>query len=106
MKETADPSASLGMTKGKVALSPESGWWMKETADPSASLGVTKGKAALFLNVVGGWGEQQVPPLRSPGFPVDLDGVDAFHVPFFTEGRIRGLVQWCVAGNPGTLRSG
>jgi hypothetical protein len=26
--------------------------------------------------------EQQVPPLRSPGFPVELGGVDALHAPF------------------------
>jgi hypothetical protein len=51
-------------------------------------------------------GAPQIPPLRSPGFPVDLDGVGALHAPFFTEGRTRGLVQCSVAGNPGTLRSG
>jgi hypothetical protein len=27
-------------------------------------------------------GEQQVPPLRSPGFPVKLGGVGALHAPF------------------------
>jgi hypothetical protein len=26
--------------------------------------------------------KQQVPPLRSPGFPVELGGVDALHAPF------------------------
>jgi hypothetical protein len=50
--------------------------------------------------------ELQIPPLRYPGFPVELGGVVALHAPFFTEGRTRGLVQRCVAGNPGTLRSG
>jgi hypothetical protein len=50
--------------------------------------------------------ELQIPPLRSPEFPVKLDGVVAIHAPFFTEGRTRGLLQCCVAGNPGTLRSG
>jgi hypothetical protein len=49
--------------------------------------------------------ELQIPPLRYPGFPVDLGGVGAIHAPFFTEGRTRGLVQCSVAGNPGTLRS-
>jgi hypothetical protein len=37
--------------------------------------------------------EQRVPPLRSPGFSVELGGVDALHAPFFTEVRTRGLVQ-------------
>jgi hypothetical protein len=39
--------------------------------------------------------------LRSPGFPVEICGVDALHAPFFTERRTRGPVQCCVAGNPG-----
>jgi hypothetical protein len=26
--------------------------------------------------------ELQIPPLRSPGFPVELGGVDALHAPF------------------------
>src|SRR5580698_5649780 len=51
-------------------------------------------------------GALQIPPLRYPGFPVGLGGVVAIHAPFFAEGRIRGLVQSSVAGNPGTLRSG
>jgi hypothetical protein len=72
----------------------------------SASVGMTKGRDALPLRFDVRDDEQQVPPLRSPGFPVELDGVDTLHAPFFAEGRIRGLVQCCVAGNPGTLRSG
>jgi fermentation-respiration switch protein FrsA (DUF1100 family) len=44
---TADPSASLGMTKGSAVLSGETGLWMRGTADPSASLGMTKGSAVL-----------------------------------------------------------
>jgi hypothetical protein len=36
-----------------------------------------------------------------PGFPVDLGGFGALHAPFFMERRTRGLVQRCVAGNPG-----
>ena len=39
--------------------------------------------------------------LRSPGFPVEICGVDALHAPFFTERRTRGPVQCYVAGNPG-----
>ena len=49
--------------------------------------------------------EQQVPPLRYPGFPVEVNGVVELHAPFFAEARKRDLVLCCVAGNPGTLRS-
>src|SRR3984957_13447708 len=35
---TADPSASLGMTKGRAGSSVELGLWMRGTAGPSASL--------------------------------------------------------------------
>jgi hypothetical protein len=76
---TADPSASLGMTKGKVALpwravtgqkailgkalhpshedvilsgAPRRFIAQRGTADPSASLGMTKGKVALPWRVV------------------------------------------------------
>jgi hypothetical protein len=48
----------------------------------------------------------QVPPLRYPGFPVEVGGVDKVHAPFFKERRTRGSVRRSVAGNPGTLRSG
>ena len=37
----------------------------------------------------------------SPGFPVEFGGFGELHAPFFTERRTRGLVQCCVAGNPG-----
>src|SRR5271156_3628689 len=37
-----------------------------------------------------------------PGFPVELGGFDKLHAPFLTERRTRGLVQRCVAGNPGS----
>ena len=50
--------------------------------------------------------ELQIPPLRYPGFPVEVDGVDEVHAALFAESRTRGLVQFNVAGNPGTLRSG
>ena len=48
-------------------------------------------------------GALQIPPLRSPGFPVELGGADALHAPFLTERRIRCLVQCCVTGNPGSF---
>jgi hypothetical protein len=37
---------------------------IRGTADPSASLGMTKGRATLLCASVGWWREQQVPPLR------------------------------------------
>jgi hypothetical protein len=50
--------------------------------------------------------EQQVPPLRSPGFPVECSGADEVRAALFTESRIRGRCWLCEVGNPGTLRSG
>ena len=50
--------------------------------------------------------EPQVPPLRSPGFPVDARGVGDLHTALSTESRIRGRRQQCEVGNPGALRSG
>jgi hypothetical protein len=82
--------------------------WKRRPAlcHPSASLGMTKGRAMLPCSS-GGWRrEQQVAPLRSPGFPVELGGFGKLLAPFFTERRTRCLV-WCgVAENSGTLRSG
>ena len=46
--ETADPSASLGMTKGRAMLPSRAVAERSETADPSASLGMTKGRAMLL----------------------------------------------------------
>src|SRR5271167_3329526 len=46
----------------------------------------------------GSRGALQIPRLRSPGFPVEICGVDALHAPFFRERRTRGPVQCCVAG--------
>ena len=40
------------------------GWEEGRTADPSASLGMTKGRVALSLKFVPADDEQQVPPLR------------------------------------------
>jgi len=37
----------------------------------------------------------------SPGFPVEFGGFGELHAAFFAERRTRGLVQRCVAGNPG-----
>jgi hypothetical protein len=47
----------------------------------------------------------EIPPLRYPGFPVEVGGVDKPHAAFFTESRTRSHVQCCVAGNLGSLRS-
>ena len=38
--------------------------------------------------------ELQVPPLRYPGFPVELGGAGELHAAFFTESRTRG--RWSV----------
>jgi hypothetical protein len=47
----------------------------------------------------------QISPLRSPGFPGEVDGVDEVHALFFGERRTRSSV-WCsVTGNPGSPRS-
>jgi hypothetical protein len=46
------------------------------------------------------------PSTTLPRIPVELGGVGELHAAFFTESRTRGHVQHCVAGNPGTLRSG
>ena len=91
---TADPSASLGMTKVGGCVSPERwlpgegncrslgfarddkggaaaflrsvGCWEWGTADPSASLGMTKsGQLRFFLAVVSWGGQLQIPRLRS-----------------------------------------
>ena len=50
--------------------------------------------------------EPQVPPLRSPGFPVETRGVDQVHAALSEESRTRGRCQQREVGNPGALRSG
>jgi hypothetical protein len=39
--------------------------------------------------------ELQIPPLRSPGFPVETGGVGELHAAFLTESRTRGC--WLVS---------
>jgi hypothetical protein len=51
-------------------------------------------------------GALQIPPLRSPGFPVETRGVDWVHAVSFAGNRTRGRCQQREVGNPGTLRSG
>jgi len=51
-------------------------------------------------------GALQIPPLRSPGFPVENRGVDDLHAALSTESRTRGPGECGEVGNPGTLRSG
>jgi hypothetical protein len=53
-----------------------------------------------------GWREPLVPPLRYPGFPVELSGLGEEHAAFFKESRIRGHRWFRDVGNPGTLRLG
>jgi hypothetical protein len=35
-------------------------------------------------------GKPQIPPLRYPGFPVEVGGVGGLHAAFLTESRTRG----------------
>jgi hypothetical protein len=51
-------------------------------------------------------GAPQIPPLRSPGFPVENRGVDGPRAALSKESRIRGRCWHCEVGNSGTLRSG
>ena len=37
-----------------------------------------------------GMGKPQVPPLRSPGFPLETRGVEDLHAALSTESRTRG----------------
>jgi hypothetical protein len=83
------------MTKGRVALPFKLDAAEDELQIPPlryAPVGMTKGRVALPFKLDAAEDEQQIPPLRYPGFPVGLGGVVAIHAPFFTEGRIRGLV--------------
>ena len=47
-------------------------------------------------------GALQIPPLRSPGFPVKTRGFDDLHAALFTESRTRGLRLQREVGNPGS----
>jgi hypothetical protein len=47
-----------------------------------ASVGMTKERVVLPFKSDAAEDEQQVPPLRSPGFPVELGGVGSLHAPF------------------------
>ena len=67
-ERTADPSASLGMTKG-VLMPPLQLLAAERTADPSASLGMTKGVLMPPLQLLAG-GENS----RSLGFARDDKG--------------------------------
>src|ERR1700679_382425 len=55
---------------------------VRGTADPSAPVGMTKGTVELPFRFVTADDQQQVPPLRSPRFPVELGGVGVLHAPF------------------------
>ena len=57
--------------------------------------------AALCRNHVSDeWREPQIPPLRSPGFPVEVGGVGEVHPALLEESRTRGSVRVCEVGNP------
>jgi hypothetical protein len=86
---TAEPQisplrfASVEMTKGRAGALLED--WLPEElqiAPPRfASVEMTKGRAELFLKT-GCREELQIAPLRSPGFPVDIRGLDLHHAVF------------------------
>jgi hypothetical protein len=65
VEKTADPSASLGMTKGKSRTLIEVGLLVEKTADPSASLGMTKGESRTLIEVGLLLRKLQIPRLRS-----------------------------------------
>jgi hypothetical protein len=58
------------------------------------------------INSATGDEQPQVPPLRSPGFPVETRGFADLHAALFKESRTRGRGQQREVGNPSTLRSG
>jgi hypothetical protein len=55
-----------------------------------ATVGMTKGRVALPFRFDAADDEQQVPPLRSPRFPVELGGAGTLHAPF----RYRKAHTW------------
>jgi hypothetical protein len=59
-----------------------------------------------MINVGHPNGAPQIPPLRYPGFPVDIGGAGELHAAYLTESRTRGRFQCSVAGNPGSRRGG
>jgi hypothetical protein len=52
-----------------------------------------------------GWKRHKKTGAPSPRIPVELTGFRELHAPFLIERRTRGLVQRCVAGIRGPLRS-
>jgi hypothetical protein len=58
--------------------------------DGSSGQLVLEFRGALPPALVAGRGKLQVPPLRSPGFPVEVGGVGEIHAAFLTESRTRG----------------
>ena len=55
-----------------------------------APVEMTKGRVAMARSRGLGMGKPQVPPLRSPGFPVETRGVEDLHAALSTESRTRG----------------
>ena len=45
--------------------------------------------------------QPQVPPLRYPGFPVEVGGVGEFHAAFLLKAAHVGVGECRVVGNPG-----
>jgi hypothetical protein len=113
VRRTADPSASPDFLFGSVARANFIRLSLRKGAHATLSCAAWQDfwvrsdeQAGLPVELDARRAKQQVPPLRSPGFPVRRSGFGKLHAPLFTERRIRGSLQCGVAGNSGTLRSG
>jgi hypothetical protein len=72
----------------------------KKTADPSTSVGMTKGEVRSLVGIRCRLRKLRIPPLP-PDFLSRFGGVGELHAAFFTESRIRGHWWRRVVGNPG-----
>jgi hypothetical protein len=95
-RRTAGPSASLGMTNWRAALTSAAvteGW----TERPTCGGRVGRGMTSLPHR-------QRRLGAPLPRFPAEACGVDTLHAPFLNERRTRGPLQHSVAGNRGQAR--
>ena len=76
---TADPSTALRSGRDDKG---EGGAFSKDWLAEDGTAGLSAPPNAVGKHFQERSVEQQVPPLRSPGFPVELGGVGALHAPF------------------------
>jgi hypothetical protein len=89
------------MQKFKGLQSNSLGWFHVDCFEGYGLQPARKGRVSVQA---GYWlRELQIPPLRSPGFPVEFSGFHELHAAFFTESRTRCPFYGRAAGNPGTL---